>query len=59
MTRILALTAALLLIALPGSAQAPVPPAGTTILYVAISDGATILPVTSGVLPLRCEAVAQ
>ena len=57
MTRILAIAAALLLAALPATAQAPVPPAGTTTVVVLLSDGMTLLPVASGVLPLRCEVL--
>jgi ABC-type nitrate/sulfonate/bicarbonate transport system substrate-binding protein len=56
--RILAIAAALALLALPAAAQAPVPPAGSVILVVGWSDGTTVLPVTSGTLPLICE-VAQ
>ena len=55
MTRILAILAALMLLSAPAVAQAPVPPAGTVLIVVGLSDGMTVLPVTSGVLPLVCE----
>ena len=55
MKRVFALTAALALLAIPVSAQAPVPPEGALVIVVGISDGLTVLPVSSGVLPLVCE----
>lgn len=50
----LALVAALLLLAVPATAQAPVPPEGTVVIVVGVSDGLTVLPVASGTLPLSC-----
>lgn len=56
--RILALAAALALLALPASAQAPVPPEGALVIVVGLSDGLTVLPISSGVVPVTCEVVA-
>lgn len=55
--RTLAILAALLLLAVPAVAQAPVPPEGTPVIIVGLSDGMTVLPVSGGNLPLRCEVV--
>ena len=55
MPRILPLLAALLLAATPATAQAPVPPEGALVLSVGLSDGATLIPVAVGVLPVLCE----
>ena len=58
MKRIAALLAALLLLATSASsAQVPVPPAGTPVIVVGLSDGLTVLPVSQGVLPLTCQVV--
>lgn len=55
--RALALATALVLLALPATAQAPVPPEGTLTILALVSDGTTLLPVAQGVLPLTCEVV--
>lgn len=55
--RVAAVTAALLLAGLPATAQAPVPPAGTLTIVALVSDGMTLLPVATGVLPVTCEVV--
>lgn len=53
MRRIAAIAAALLLVSLPSSAQAPVQPAGTIVVAIAVSDGMTLLPAALW----TCEAV--
>jgi hypothetical protein len=58
MKRILVLCAVLTLLAAPVVAQAPAPPAGAVVIVVGLSDGLTVLPVSSGVLPLVCSPVA-
>ena len=59
MKRVLVLLAALTLMAAPAVAQTTVPPEGTVVIVVGLSDGVTVLPVTSGVLPLVCAPVPE
>lgn len=55
MTRIAAVLAALLLLAVPTSAQAPEQARGEVNVVVLWSDGTEWHPVGSGTLPLLCE----
>lgn len=56
MRRLLALAAIVpLLLAGPVSSQQPVPPEGALVSVFLVSDGATLLPVASGVLPIVCD----
>lgn len=52
--RVAVLAASISLGALPASAQAPVPPQGSLTLVALLSDGMTLHPVASGVLPVTC-----
>ena len=56
--RTLALAAALLLLALPATAQNPeTPPAGTVLVVAGVYDGLTWVPVEGSILipPLACD----
>ena len=51
----LAILVAAVLLALPATAQEPLPPAGSVVVVVAMSDGLTLIPVGQAVVPpLAC-----